>query len=496
MTSTNLHPTAGKELPADTKAGSGVSGLDEVLAGGFPRRRLFLVEGAPGTGKTTLAMQFLREGARQGERVLYVTLSESEEELRASAASHGWSLDGVEFRELAPSEQSLLPDEQYTLFHPSEIELSETTKLILAEAERLQPERVVFDSMAELRLLAGSALRYRRQILVLKHFFAGRSTVLLLDDLAAATDSQHTQTIAHGIVCLEQLVPEYGPHRRRLRVTKLRGVQFSGGNHDFVIGRGGLEVYPRLDAPKQRSAVVRELLSSGITELDELLGGGVERGTSTLLIGAAGTGKSTLATHLVVSAAARGERAACFIFDESLTTLVARSAALGADLRPHLEAGRVSVRQVDPAELSPGGLSHAIRTSVECDGVSVVVIDSLNGYLNAMPGERFLTIQLHQLLSYLADRGVVTLLVAAQEGLVGSQLISPVDASYLADTVILLRYFEARGEVRQAISVLKKRAGPHERTIREIRMHDGRVSLSPPLCEFRGVLTGVPHLES
>ncbi len=444
----------------EPRATTGIDGFDDILGGGFTPQRLYLLEGVPGSGKTTLALQFLLEGVRRGEPVLYVTLSETEAELRGVAASHGWSLDGITIRELVPSEDSLRPDDQYTMFHPSEVELSETTRTILAEVEQLKPARVVFDSFSELRLLAGNPLRYRRQILALKQFFSGRScTVLMLDDLTSANHDLQVQSIAHGVVRLEQLNPEYGSERRRLIVLKFRGARFRGGYHDYVIHRGGIEVFPRLVAVEHRLAATMEKLASGIAEMDILLGGGIERGTSTLIVGAAGTGKSSLATQFVAAAAARGQRSALFIFDESTNTLLTRSAGLGMDLQPYLADGRVTVQQVDPAELSPGEFVHAIRRAVERQGVSIVMIDSLNGYLNAMPGERFLIIQLHELLTYLGHAGIATLLIGAHQGLVGGQMIAPVDASYLADTVILIRYYETRGEVHQAISVVKKRSG-------------------------------------
>jgi circadian clock protein KaiC len=477
-------------------AKTGCEGLDDVLGGGLAPHHVYLLEGVPGSGKTTLAIQFLLEGVRQGEQVLYVTLSESEHELREVAQSHGWSLDGVAIRELAASEESLRPDEQYTMFHPSEVELGETTRSILADVQRIKPARVVFDSLSELRLLAGSPLRYRRQILALKQFFSGKNcTVLLLNDMTSESHDLQVHSIAHGVVRLEQLFPEYGAERRRMIVGKLRGVRFRGGYHDYIIRRGGLEVYPRLVAHEHHAPIPEERLSSGIAELDHLLGGGIERGTSTLIVGAAGTGKSSIAAQFVASAADRGQRAAMFIFDESVRTLLTRAAGLGIDLARHIESGRVTVRQVDPAELSPGALTAAIRDAVERQHAQVVVIDSLNGYLNAMPGERFLIIQLHELLTYLGQAGVATLLIGAHQGLIGSQMIAPVDASYLADTVILMRYFETAGEVRQAISVVKKRGGAHERTIREFRLEKGRISLGQPLREFRGVLTGVPIYE-
>ena len=475
---------------------TGVGGLDDILSGGLTPHRLYLIEGVPGSGKTTLALQFLLEGVRRGERVLYVTLSETEEELIAVAASHGWSIKDIAVRELVPSEDSLRPDDQYTMFHPSEVELSETTKTILQDVERIKPSRVVFDSLSELRLLAGNPLRYRRQILALKQFFSGRkSTVLLLDDMTSTSHDLQVQSIAHGVVRLEQLYPEYGGERRRLSVLKYRGVKFRGGYHDYVIKRGGLEAYPRLVASEHRSVPPTDKLPSGLAELDTLLGGGIERGTSTLIVGAAGTGKSSLAAQFVSAAAARGQSATLFIFDESINTLLSRCAGLGIDLRAHLDSGRVVVHQVDPANLSPGEFAHAIRRAVERDSASVVVIDSLNGYLNAMPGEKFLIIQLHEILTYLGNAGVATLVIGAHQGLIGAQMITPVDASYLADAVILMRYFEARGEVRQAISVIKKRGGAHERTIREFQMANGRIRVGEPLREFRGILTGVPIFE-
>jgi circadian clock protein KaiC len=477
-------------------AKTGIEGFDNILGGGFATHRLYLVEGVPGSGKTTLAVQFLLEGVRQGEPVLYVTLSESTEELQAVAASHGWSLDGITIRELVASEESLSSDEQYTMFHPSEVELSETTKTILADVERVRPSRVVFDSLSELRLLAGNPLRYRRQILALKQFFNGRKcTVLLLDDMTSTSHDLQVQSIAHGAVRLEQSHPEYGSERRRLLVLKYRGVKFRGGYHDYIIKRGGIEVYPRLIASEHRRTPSEEKLGSGIAELDQLLGGGIEGGTSTLIVGAAGTGKSSIAARFAAAAAERGQNSALFIFDESMHTLLTRAAGLGINLRQHVDAGKVTIQQVDPAELSPGEFAHTIRLAVEQQDAKVIVIDSLNGYLNAMPEERFLIIQLHELLTYLGQAGIATLLIGAHQGLIGSQMITPVDASYLADAVILMRYFESRGEVRQAISVVKKRGGAHERTIREIRLEPGRISLGAPLRDFRGILTGVPIFE-
>jgi circadian clock protein KaiC len=491
---TDVRPPA--EAVSETSAMTGIEGLDQILGGGLTPNRMYLLEGVPGSGKTTLALQFLQEGARRGEPVLYVTLSETEDELRGVAASHGWSLDGITIRELVPSEASLQPDEQYTMFHPSEVELSETTKTILKDVEQTKPARIVFDSLSELRLLAGNPLRYRRQILALKQFFRGRScTVLLLDDLTSTDRDLQVQSIAHGVVRLEQLNPEYGAERRRLIIVKYRGVRFRGGYHDYVIKRGGLDVFPRLIASENRTQPVMDKVGSGISELDALLGGGIERGTSTLIVGAPGSGKSSLATQFVMSAADHRQSAALFIFDESVHTLLSRCTGLGMDLRKHLDAGQVRVQQVDPAELSPGEFAHAIRRAVEGQCASVVVIDSLNGYLNAMPEERFLTIQLHELLTYLGQAGVATILIGAHRGLIGGSMVAPVDASYLADAVILLRYYEMKAEVRQAISVVKKRGGAHERTIREFRMDQGRISVGKPLRDFRGVLTGVPIIE-
>ena len=476
---------------------TGIEGLDDILCGGLTPFRLYLVEGVPGSGKTTLAMQYLLEGARLGEKVLYVTLSETEEELRSMAKSHGWNMENVDIRELVPPEESLQPAEQYTMFHPAEVELSETTRTILTDVERLKPTRLIFDSLSELRLLAGDPLRYRRQLLALKQFFRGRRcTVLLLDDLTSAARDLQVQSIAHGVVVLEQLTPEYGSDRRRLRVLKHRGRRFRGGYHDYLIGTGGLTVFPRLVASEHRQKLAEDRMSSSIAGLDSLLGGGVERGTSTLIVGSAGTGKSSLAATFVAAAAARGQKSAMFLFDESINTLVSRMSGLGVDLQKLIDDGSVSIRQVDPAELTPGEFANSIRYEVEINEVAIVVIDSLNGYLNAMPGERYLTIHLHEMLMYLGERGVASLLIGAHQGVIGTQMLTPVDASYLADAVVMLRYFEAHGQVRQAISVMKKRGGAHERTIREFSLERGGIHVGEPLREFRGVLTGVPVYEA
>ncbi|HET9536413.1 MAG TPA: ATPase domain-containing protein [Mesorhizobium sp.] len=476
----------------DERISTGMSGLDDILGGGFDPNRLYLVEGTPGSGKTTLALQFLLEGVKHGEKVLYITLSESESELRLVATRHGWPLDGVPIFQLVPPEASHGPDHEVTLFHPSEIELGETTKLIFEQVRQNEPARVVFDSLSEMRLLAQSSLRYRRQILALKHFFAGRKcTVLLLDDLSSHADDLQLHSIAHGVILLEQLALEYGAERRRLRVTKMRGIAFRGGYHDFIIERGGLSIFPRLIAAEHHKEFHGEPVSSGSEGLDALLGGGIHRGTSALFIGGAGGGKSTVALSYAVAAAARGEYAILFAFDEGLGTIFARADSLGIALRTHVDSGRLAIQQIDPAEMSPGEFAALVRDAVEKRNARVVVIDSLNGYLNAMPNEKFLILQMHELLCYLNQLGVVTLLVLAQHGLMGP-MQSPLDISYLSDTVIMLRYFEADGTVRRALSVVKKRSGAHEYAIREFLLAQGGLQVGPPLKQFRGIFTGTP----
>lgn len=472
--------------------GLGIAGLDHILNGGLAPNRLYLVEGHPGAGKTTLALQFLLEGVQRGEGCLFVTLSESEEELRTSAGSHGWTLQGINILEIIPSEESLKPDSRYTMYHPSEVELGETVKRVLTEAERSKPVRLVFDSLSELRLLAQNPVRYRRQILALKLFFSHqRCTVLILDDLTGIERDEHLHSIAHGVISLERQTHEYGTIRRRLQVHKLRGSEFREGYHDFLIRRGGLEVFPRLVAAEHRTSYAREAVKSGLEALDALMGGGLARGTSTLLVGPAGVGKSSVAAQYAVTMAT-DEPAIFYLFDESVTTFLERTAGLGMAVGPLRESGRLNVRQVDPAELSPGEFAHDVRRAVEQDNSRLVVIDSLNGYLSAMPSENFLMLHLHELLTYLGQQGVTTLLILTQHGIIGNRMQSPVDTTFLADSVMMLRYFEAAGEIRQAISVIKKRTGKHERTIRELRFDNG-ITVGEPLRDFHGIMTGSPH---
>ncbi|HET9595967.1 MAG TPA: ATPase domain-containing protein [Anaeromyxobacteraceae bacterium] len=474
---------------------TGIRGLDALLGGGLPRRRLYLVEGAPGSGKTTLALQYLLAGAARGERCLYITLSETVEEVRSVARSHGWSLDGVAIYDTATQDAR---ETETTLFQPSEVALGERMRGILREMERLQPSRVALDSCSELRLLAQSDLRYRHQILALKRELVERDrTVLLIDNPAPGRPDVLLQSLAHGVIALEQTSPLFGAERRRLRVLKMRGMPYSGGYHDFVIRTGGLSVFERLVAAEHPATpgVELERVSSGGAALDALLGGGPARGTSTLIMGPSGAGKSAVAAQYAAAAAARGEPVAIFAFDESRRTALARARSLGLDLDRHVESGRITVQQIDPAELTPGEFAHAAIRAVEERGVRLVVIDSLNGYVKAMPDESFLTTQLHELLSYLGQQGVLTFLIVAQHGIIGADLGAPADVSYLADTVLLLRYFEVGGGVRKALSVIKNRTGLHESTIRELRLGPG-VNVGPPLEGFRGVLTGVPSLES
>lgn len=477
----------------DNQARFGISGLDDILAGGLERDRLYLLEGNPGTGKTTAAMSFLMDGAARDETCLYITLSETEEELRATARSHDWSLSGVEIFELAPPESLLDETQQQSLLYSSDLELGETTRMILDAVKRVKPQRVVIDSLSEIRLLAQGSLRYRRQVLALKHYFARSSaTVLLLDDLTTDTADKTVHSVAHGVVQLQELAPEYGAERRRVRVLKYRGRRFRGGYHDFTIKTGGLEVYPRIVASEHRTVFRREPVSSGVPALDNLLGGGVERGSSALILGPAGTGKSLFAVNFAVAAVARGEKAALFIFDEELGLLFDRMMALGVDLEGMQEAGDLIIEQVDAAELSPGEFAARVRHCVSQQDIRTVVIDSLNGYQAAMPQEQFLVLHIHELLQYLNRQGASTFLTVAQHGLVG-EMKAPVDVTYLADTVILLRYFEAMGHVRRAVSVIKKRAGGHEKTIREFDISADGLTMGEPLEGFQGVLRGVPN---
>ncbi|WP_144955208.1 ATPase domain-containing protein [Pseudomonas oryzihabitans] len=474
---------------------TGNAGLDQVLRGGLPKDRLYLLEGTPGSGKTTLGLQFLFEGVRQGESVLYITLSETSEELRCVAESHGWSLDGVHLFELSAADAVLGGAQEQTILHPWESELGDTIELIQARVDELQPRRLVFDSLSEMRLLAQDPLRYRRQVLALKQFFAGRGlTVLLVDDLTASGGERdnHLHSLCHGVLTLERLTLDFGAARRRLQIQKLRGVDFIAGYHDFVLRRGGLEIYPRMIAAGRYQDFVGQPVPSNIADMDALLHGGPLRGTSTLITGPAGTGKTTLALQYVTAACARGERCAVYEFDERIGTLLKRAESMGMPLHRYIDEGLLVVHQIDPAELSPGEFAWRVRRDVDENDCRLLVMDSLNGYLAAMPQEQHLILQMHELLSYLSQSGVVTFLINPQHGLVGT-MTSSLDISYIADTVVLIRFFEAQGRLRKAISILKHRGGGHEDAIRELRIDRQGIRVGQPLVDFRGVLTGTPE---
>lgn len=472
---------------------TGIPGLDLVLNGGLPSFRTYLIEGTPGAGKTTLAMQFLMEGARLKQRTLYITLSETIDELRSSASSHNWSLEGIEIREYIITEVSTERDRELTMYHASDVELGDTLGKMLRDIKELRPDRVVIDALSEFRLLSDSVLRYRRQLLALKKFFAEcKCTVLVLDDRSNMDRDTHVESIVHGVITLEHNLTQYGSDRRRIRVRKLRGRTFQPGLHDYAIRTGGVAVFPRLIASDHMVKFERKAMPSGLPALDQLLGGGPQAGTSTLLLGPAGSGKTTMAMQYACAAAARGDKVAMYMFDELRGLLIDRLRAVGMDLQAAIDSGQMILQQLDPTQKSPGEFATMVRDDVETGGVKMVIIDSLNGYLNSMPHEEFLAAQLHELLAYLGNRGATTFMVVAQQGMMGPQMGTPIDASYLADSIVLFRYFEARGEVRKAISVTKKRGGTHENTIREFTVDHRGVRVGQALSDFHGVLTGVP----
>jgi circadian clock protein KaiC len=479
--------------PADEsrRISTGIDQLNYVLGGGLTANRVFLLEGTPGSGKTTIALQFLLEGARSGERGLYITLSETAAELREVARSHNWALDDIELFELV-GEDGLDLDSEQSILEPSEVELGETIKGVMECVDRIRPSRVVFDSLSELRLLAQNSLRYRRQILALKQYFSTRDcTVLMLDDRSSESGDLQLHSIAHGVITLEQAAGDYGSERRRLRVVKMRGVKYRGGFHDFEIETGGVTVFPRLVAADHHTRFTGALVSTGIDRMDDMLGGGLAPGTNTLLNGPSGVGKTSTAVRCALSAIERGEKAAYFLFDEGMATLLSRAAAMGMDLALHVESGALKLTQVDPAELSPGEFASRVRHAVEDDGVRFLVIDSLNAFLQAMPGEKYLLLQMHEMLSYLNQQGVITMLVLGQHGMIGD-VRSEVDLSYLSDTIFLYRYFEAEGRLHKAFSVVKSRVTEHESSIREFRLSAAGIEVGEPLEDFEGVLSGAP----
>lgn len=485
--------SAAQAIVQPERVATGVPGLDDILSGGLPAGQMYLLEGTPGTGKTTIAMQFIMAGAQEGEAALYITLSESKLELEASAQSHGWNLSLLSIAEFVPAEASLSPEQQYTVFHPSEVELASTIQKLTDIVEERKPARLVIDSLSELRLLAADTMRYRRQLLALKQFFVGRdTTVLLLDDRSAEGSDLQLQSIAHGVIRLDKVQRTYGVTRRQVEVMKLRGSAYREGYHDYTIETGGVRIYPRLVANEHGTGFRDERANTGLPELDEMFGGGINRGSSTLLVGPTGAGKSTLAMHFAFTAARRGDRAIVYAFDEVLRTAQERAEAMGLPVREEIAKGTLAMSQVDPAELSPGEFVWQIRNDVEQRDTRLVIIDSLNGFLNAMPGERDLMLTLHELIAFLNQKGVITVIILTQHGLVGS-MHSEIDVSYLADTAILLRFFEAEGEIRQVISVLKQRVGRHERTLREFKLGENGISVGEPLRNFRGILTGVPE---
>jgi circadian clock protein KaiC len=472
---------------------TGVPGLDDVLRGGFPLHGMYLVEGQPGTGKTTVALQFLLEGKRLGERGLYVTLSETKEELGEVARSHGWSLEGIDLYELESAESRLKPEEDYTVFHPEEVELVETMKDVYDTVERLSPTRVVFDSLSEMRLLARDPLRFRRQILAIKQFFKGRGcTVLLLDDKVAPETDLQLQSISHGVLSLERINREYGGFRRRLQVVKIRGAIYREGYHDFAIETGGIRVFPRLVAAEHRGPHERGVFPSGIADFDRLLGSGLNLGTSALIMGPPGTGKSTLAGSYLRAVAEQRKRGIAYLFEETRQTYLDRMAGMGMDLQASMDAGLVELHQLDVAEWSPGQFAAQLRDDVENRGTELVIIDSLNGYQKTSRDDRLLLLQLQEVLKYLDEKGVLTILVIAQEGMIGV-VQSPFEVSYVADTVIVLRLFETNGAVKKAISVVKHRKSSHEETIRELQLTAEGIRIGKVLRQFRGILTGFPE---